>query len=147
MFLNYIKQLFARKNHDNSIILVVDDNLLDLNNTCAMVVRGGYNTLKAANGTQGFNLAKKHHPDLIILDIHLPDMLGFDVCRALKDHADTQHIPIIFLTVLDSPKIILESYELGAENYLLKPLTEPVLLKQIHLTLQDYQEQINTVKV
>ncbi len=118
-------------------ILVIEDNEVDQRMACAALERGGYQALKAYDGKTGLELAKQHLPGLIILDYNLPDTKGPELCKILKNHYDTQHIPVLFLTSMDTPDSIIDCYEQGGENYLSKPISSKDLLKQIELTLKD----------
>ncbi len=137
MFMQKLFKFFGSSRRENSIVLVVDDNIDDLNLVSDTAIKGGFNVLKANKGLMGLELAFRHKPDLIILDVNLPDIQGVEICRRLKEDASTKDIPIIFLTMLDAPRLILDSYEYGAENYLLKPISSSLLLKQIEMALRD----------
>ena len=118
-------------------VLVIDDTEVDRRVACAAVERGGYTALTAIDGKSGFELAKLEKPHLIILDYNLPDIKGPEVCKYLKAHADTSHIPVLFLTSLTGPENILNCFEQG-ENYLAKPISVKLLLKQIDSILKDF---------
>jgi len=107
---------------------------------CAAIDRGGYTALKAKDGKSGFELAKIEKPDLIILDYNLPDIKGPDVCKLLKSHSDTQHIPVLYLTSLTDPDYVVNCFEQG-ENYLSKPISVNLLLKHIDSILKDKKSQ------
>jgi len=117
-------------------VLVIDDTEVDRRIACAAVERGGYTALKAVDGKSGFETAKTEKPHLIILDYNLPDAKGPDVCKILKAHADTSHIPVLFLTSLTGPDNVINCFEQG-ENYLAKPISVNLLLKQINLILKN----------
>ena len=117
-------------------VLVIEDTEVDQRLACAAIEQGGYTALKANNGLSGFELAKEQKPDLIILDYNLPDIKGPEVCKRLKMHADTNHIPVLFLTCLTSPDDIIKCFEQG-ENYLAKPISSRLLLKQIDSILKN----------
>ncbi|MFI5205783.1 MAG: PleD family two-component system response regulator [Candidatus Paceibacterales bacterium] len=119
-------------------VLVIEDTEVDQRMVCAAVERGGYTALKANDGKSGFELAKKEKPDLIVLDYNLPDIKGPEVCKLLKTHFDTQHIPVLFLTSLTDPDYVVNCFEQG-ENYLSKPISGKLLLKQINSILKNIQ--------
>ena len=79
-------------------ILIVDDEADLLELIEYNLKREGYNVLKAENGAEGLRLARKHHPDLVLLDIMMPRMTGTDVLRAMKDEPELRGVPVIFLT-------------------------------------------------
>src|SRR5476649_2957454 len=117
-------------------ILVIEDTEVDQRIACAAIEKGGFTALKANDGKSGFELAKKEKPDLIILDYNLPDIKGPEVCKLLKTHTDTAHIPVLFLTSLTDPDYVVNCFELG-ENYLSKPISINLLIKQIDSILKD----------
>ena len=116
-------------------VLVIEDTEVDQRLACAAITSGGYTALKANDGKSGFELAKEQKPQLIILDYNLPDIKGPEVCKLLKAHADTSHIPVLFLTSLTGPDNVIKCFEQG-ENYLAKPISIKLLLKQIDLILK-----------
>ena len=101
-------------------ILAVDDKIenLDLLN---MMLRKHYQILTAISGEDALILAEKENPDLVLLDIQMPVMDGFEVCKALKDNDKTKDIPIIFITGLSSEQNREKCLQLGAVSYLNKP--------------------------
>lgn len=117
-------------------ILIVDDerDLLDLIEY--NLEKEGYDVLKAENGQEGIRLAKKHHPDLIILDVMMPKMNGIEVIRELKYDRDLKFKPVIFLTARSDEKTELEGLELGADDYLAKPISTAKLLSRIKTVLR-----------
>src|SRR5580700_8495384 len=117
--LSIFKPKIAQKNIK---VLVIEDTEVDQRVACAAIEMGGYTALKANDGKSGFELAKAEKPDLIILDYNLPDIKGPEVCKLLKTHYDTQHIPVLFLTSLTGPDHVIDCFEQG-ENYLAKPIS------------------------
>ena len=83
-------------------------------------------------GDQVVPMAKTHHPGLILLDVMLPEMSGFEICKALKSDPETKSIPIIFLTARSMPADIQEALSLGALGYLAKPFDPMTLIGQIN---------------
>lgn len=115
-------------------ILIVDDNPKNIQ--IAMNILKGYNIIYAQNGEKAIQLAKENNFDLILLDIVMPIMDGYSVCKILKDDNKTKHIPVIFLTVKDDEQDIVTGFELGAVDYLIKPFYSEVLLKRVELHLE-----------
>ena len=102
-------------------ILIVEDDF-DISNMLRIYFSGqGYDVMVAPRGTEAFTLARQQLPHLIILDIMLPDMDGYAVCRQLRQTIRTSHIPIIFLTQKDERSDRIAGLELGADDYITKP--------------------------
>ena len=139
MTLNSILGVFLPKKAQEKFIsiLVIDDSEVDQRVACAAIERGGYKALKANDGESGLDMARRHKPDLIILDYQMPGLKGPEVCKILKSEEQTRDIPVLFLTSLTSPGSVIDCYEQGGENYLAKPINPKFLLKQIDLALKD----------
>ena len=103
-----------------SKILVVEDESALQKTLGAVLTRNGYEVVKALDGDIGLQLAEKESPDLIILDIILPKVNGFEVLRALKSKDSTKGIPVIILTNLESMEDIEKALGEGASTYLVK---------------------------
>jgi PleD family two-component response regulator len=102
-------------------ILVVEDDF-DISNMLRIYFSGqGYEVQVAPRGSDALSMTRKQLPELIVLDIMLPDMNGYDVCRELRTTSRTSHIPIIFLTQKDERSDKLIGLELGADDYIIKP--------------------------
>src|SRR5207237_1261430 len=103
-------------------ILIVEDNELNLKLLNDVLEVHGYITVVAGNGTEAIELARRHRPDLILLDIRLPDISGMEVARRLKDDERTSAIPLVAVTAFAMPgdrAMILES---GCDDYVSKPI-------------------------
>ena len=87
--------------------------------------------LTAADGKEGFELAKKYLPDVIVTDIMMPIMDGLELCKAVKSNIATSHIPVILLTAKDSLQDKEEGYETGADSYITKPFSAKLLSSRI----------------
>jgi two-component system cell cycle response regulator DivK len=112
-------------------ILIVEDNALNMKLFTAMISAQGYDVLQAANGSGALDTARRDHPDLIIMDLQLPDMSGLDVTQALKAADDTQAIPIIATTAFaqrGDEAIIRAS---GCDGYMAKPIAISEFLELI----------------
>ena len=111
----------------------------------------GYKILKAATGNDGIEAAAKTTPNLILLDIMLPDIDGLDVCKKLKREKTTKDIPIIMLTAKSEDSDVISGLELGAEDYITKPFSPRVLIARLRAVLrrnidaQEEEKQIITV--
>jgi len=122
-------------------ILIVDDesaNIKLLSHTLSPI----YNVYAATNGKDALGVAEKHQPDIILLDIIMPDMDGYEVITALKKSERTNHIPVIFLTSKNDPESEARGLDLGAADYIFKPFSQSLLLKrvEIHLLLRNVKD-------
>ncbi|GAA4296145.1 response regulator [Aestuariibaculum suncheonense] len=106
-----------------TVLLIEDDNVLR-ENTAELLELSNYKVITAANGKTGVELAKKHHPNVIICDIMMPVLDGFGALEALSKHKTTKHIPFIFLSAKTEHQDIRKGMNLGADDYLTKPFTE-----------------------
>lgn len=131
-------------NQNKSTILVVDDkqyNLLILSN---MLTSKGYNVLEAVNGISAINLAKTHVPNLILLDVKMPGIDGYEVCTRLKSNPITQEIPIIFISAIENVEEKVEAFAVGGIDFINKPfhLIEVLARVETHLRLSSLQLQL-----
>lgn len=126
------------------LILVVDDLESNLQVAGNILVEAGYEIALIVDGKKAITIAKKIIPDLILLDLVMPDTNGFDVCQALKEDDKTKDIPIIFLTSMKNTDNIVKGLELGAVDYIVKPANKQETLARIktHLDLKRSQEII-----
>ena len=127
-----------------SKILIVDDVQLNLDLMKEILSEKGYMIATAINGKSAIAKAKAHKFDLILLDVILPDINGFEVCSHLKSNSLTQDIPIIFLTAKKEKDSITQGFNLGAVDYIPKPFSKEELLARVnlHLTLRKFQEEL-----
>lgn len=112
-------------------ILVVDDEYMNREILQAHLESNGYRVLMANNGARGLEAAINHQPDLILMDVKMPDMTGFDVCAELRSRPDMQHIPILLVTALDDDEARARSLQSGANGLLTKPYEFKIILAQI----------------
>lgn len=121
-------------------ILVVDDeqDLLDLIEY--NLKKEGYRVLKAENGVEALEVAKDQKPDLVLLDIMMPKMDGLEVCRRMRSDGKLHHIPVIFLTARGDEKTEVEGLDLGADDYISKPISTTKLISRIKAVLRRYSE-------
>jgi putative two-component system response regulator len=117
-------------------ILIADDNQAMREAIIRFVEAEGYTALAARNGHEALALALEKQPDLVLLDVTMPDIDGFEVCRRLKDDPRTALIPITMLTVLDSPDHRWYGIEAGADDFLTKPFDERLLRARIQSQLR-----------
>ncbi len=96
----------------------------------------GFQVLEASNGEDALELATEHLPDLILLDVRMPRMDGYDACRELKDQDATKHIPVVFLSARGQEAEIKQGLKLGAEEYILKPFAPDELYRRVKAILE-----------
>ena len=129
---------------DNLNILVVDDTSANLKTLTAILSERGYQVRPAINGEIALNTARKKLPDLILLDIRMPGMDGYEVCRRLKEDQLTRDIPVIFISALDETMDKVKAFELGGVDYITKPFQAEEVLARVktHLSLRQMQAQL-----
>ena len=117
-------------------ILVVDDDPHIVKLVESRLKANRYDVITAKNGIESLEKANKEKPDLIILDILMPEMDGYQTLRELKESAETKSIPVIMFTAKGQSEDVEKSYELGASDYIVKPFTPVTLLEKIHKALK-----------
>ncbi|MGB3692096.1 MAG: hybrid sensor histidine kinase/response regulator [Spirulinaceae cyanobacterium] len=129
---------------NSGVILIVDDTPSNLQVLFACLESTGFKVLVAQNGEDALQIATSEIPDLILLDILMPDLDGFAVCRQIKANAQTKHIPVIFMTALTETINKVKGFEVGGIDYLTKPIEQEEVLVRIrtHLKLQKMQRCI-----
>ncbi|MFN0068189.1 MAG: adenylate/guanylate cyclase domain-containing protein [Limisphaerales bacterium] len=118
-------------------LLVVDDTPANIQTLAATLKQHGYQISVATNGRQALEVVARVRPDLILLDVMMPEMDGFETCRRLKESEDWRDIPVIFLTAKTDTTDIVQGFELGAVDYVGKPFNAHELLARVntHLTM------------
>ncbi len=117
-------------------ILVIDDTPVNLQLVYAHLRKFNYRVLVAEDGKSGFESAKKMQPDIILLDIMMPGINGFECCEMLKQEASTKDIPVIFMTALIDTAQKVRAFEVGAVDYVTKPVQLPELMARVNTHLQ-----------
>ena len=112
-------------------VLVVDDEEMTRNLLRLMLSRSQYIVLEAGCGYEALDMVKEHLPDLIILDLMMPDLDGFSVCDRVRHQPETAHIPIFMLSARADHETVARGLELGATKYLTKPVGYKELLAHI----------------
>ncbi len=124
-------------------LLVVEDDF-DISNMLRIYFSGqGYEVQVAPRGGEALSMTRSQLPDLIMLDIMLPDMNGYDVCRELRTTTRTKHIPVIFLTQRDERSDRIAGLELGADDYVTKPFDIEELKLRVHNSITAAKRQVN----
>jgi len=119
-------------NKKPKIVLVIEDSPTQALHTNAVLERSGVQAICATTGLMGLNLSRQIHPDLIVLDIQLPDVDGFEICKQIKADPDTYEIPVIMLTRNDALDSLQKGIECGADDYIPKDaFADAVLLETL----------------
>lgn len=117
-------------------ILVIDDDKSLLQMMNLMLKRVGHDVIMANNGTEGLRLAKREMPDIAIVDIMMPDISGYDVCRDLRLDPKTQEIPLLILTALSQNEPRYQAEDSGADEFITKPITRDDLVRAVETLLR-----------
>ncbi len=127
-------------------ILIVDDDPVSIKLLSSMLHRDPYTVITANSGDHCIRKTLREHPDLILLDIFMPGANGFEVTRRLKQDPNTQHIPIMLITGLDDETHRVRGFEVGADDFLNKPVNSHILRARVQslLRLKVYHEQLKT---
>jgi len=125
-------------------LLIVDDNPKNIQVLGSILAKEGYKVYFAQNGLDALKKVQITRPDLILLDIIMPELDGFETCVRLKASPETQNIPVIFLTARTETEDIVKGFQLGAVDYVTKPFQKEEILVRIqtHLQLQQMQKQL-----
>jgi twitching motility two-component system response regulator PilH len=113
-------------------ILIVDDSPTEIHVLSSILEKLGHTVLTAENGEDGIAKAKETKPDLILMDVVMPGMNGFQATRQLTKDADTGHIPVIIVTTKDQETDRVWGLRQGAKDYLTKPVEEAVLVEKVN---------------
>ncbi len=117
-------------------ILIVDDVLKNLQVIGTILETEGYEIAVAGNGFEALDIVKNDVPDLILLDISMPEMDGYEVCRRLKSDESTKNVPVVFLTARTETEDIVKGFEIGGVDYVTKPFKKEELLSRIHTHIE-----------
>lgn len=116
---------------DRGLVLVVDDDVSTCGRVAAMLAREGFRVLSAYGGIEAIELFERHAPDIVLLDVMLPDLYGFEVARAVKRIASGRFVPVIFLSSLSESEAIAQCVESGGDDFLHKPIEALVLRAKV----------------
>jgi diguanylate cyclase (GGDEF)-like protein len=123
-------------------ILIVDDNPDNIRVLGTILRQNNYRVIIAQSGLQALKILEMTPADLILLDIMMPELNGFETCQRLKNNPDSQSIPVIFVTAKVEEADIIQGFTLGAVDYITKPFSPPVLLARVktHIELHQYHK-------
>ncbi|MTI86613.1 MAG: hybrid sensor histidine kinase/response regulator [Balneolaceae bacterium] len=130
---------------DDYLILIVDDTVANIRLLSHVLKKEGYNVETATNGNEAIQATRKYLPDLILLDVMMPDKSGFQVSNELKESSQTAEIPIIFLSALSESDVKVKGFKSGGVDYITKPFKKEETLARIntHLYLRTLQNSLN----
>lgn len=133
----------------NKNILIVDDEDVNVRLLKALCENLGYDTITAGNGREAVNKTIEHMPDLVLMDIMMPEVNGFEATEVLKSNERTRHIPIIIITALDSRKDMLTGISKGANDFLTKPIDSEELSLRLmnNLKIKEYHDFLKNYNV
>ena len=127
-----------------SHILIIDDQPINVSSLKAIFFGGDYRVSSCTRGSEVMEAVKKDRPELILLDILMPEMDGYEVCRLLKENPDTARIPVIFITALREIDSVVKCFELGGADYIIKPFNHREVMARVntHLKLNQAGERL-----
>jgi CheY-like chemotaxis protein len=114
-------------------VLVVDDNKITTKLLRRYLESNGYEALEAYDGIECIEKVDQRHPDVIVLDVMMPRLDGYETVKRLKDNAETKHIPVVIVTALNDVANQIKSIEAGADDFLSKPIEEKLLIAKVRL--------------
>ncbi len=132
-------------NNSKGDLLVVDDNLDNLRLLVELLSESGFNVRPAPSGLRALEAVRKRLPDLILLDIVMPEIDGYELCLQLKADEQTKYIPVIFISASDESFDKIKAFSIGAVDYVTKPLQAPEVLARVqtHLTIARLQQELH----
>jgi class 3 adenylate cyclase/CheY-like chemotaxis protein len=122
--------------HDPPCILIVDDNETNRDILVTRLEANGYQTLQAADGEEALKAVTQHRPDLVLLDIMMPNLDGLEACRRLKSNGGVPFTPVILVTARTATKDIVAGLDAGADEYLTKPVDQAALVARVRSVLR-----------
>lgn len=129
---------------DNVLVMIIDDNPENLKYLASIVKKSGYEYVMSLNGNQALEFLKSEKPDIILLDIMMPEIDGYEVCQKLKSNENTKDIPIIFVTAKAEIDEIVKGFEVGGVDYVTKPFNFVILESRIrtHIELKRSKDKL-----
>jgi diguanylate cyclase (GGDEF)-like protein len=129
---------------ERNTILIVYDNLVNISFLEKILNKSGYDTFTATGGEEALEVVDKNKPDLVLLDVMMPQMDGFEVCEKLKSSHHTDDIPIIFLSAKTETEALVRGFDVGGADYITKPFQRAELLARVktHITIKKMQVEL-----
>jgi two-component system alkaline phosphatase synthesis response regulator PhoP len=132
----------TRMNEAAMIKILVAEDEPDIRDLVTFTLQfAGYSVVSGSNGEEAVELAKQEYPDLIILDVRMPRMTGYDACKLIKMEPELKDVPVIFLSAKGQETEIQDGMEAGAEDYLLKPFAPDELTNRVRSILEKFGKQ------
>jgi CheY-like chemotaxis protein len=143
-YINIVEKETYQTEDPKGNILIVDDIIENLHFLSDILTKQGYKVRSVTNGNMALRTVRNNPPDVILLDIIMPDIDGYQVCSILKSEEETSDIPIIFLSALNEVFDKVKAFQVGGVDYITKPFqTEEIIVRiQTHLTLQQQKRQL-----
>lgn len=140
----FVKKIFEasrKRAHAQKKIFVVDDSEVDRRVVSEILRREGYTVKAFESGEQLLEHLGNESPHLFLLDCNMPGIHGIELCRRVKSNDRMKDVPVMFITGLDTPKNIIDCFEVQAENYISKPINSSFLLEQVEIVLSNPEEK------
>jgi DNA-binding response OmpR family regulator len=112
-------------------VLIVDDEPNILLSLDFLMRKEGYEVFVARNGTEALESVQNHLPDVVLLDIMMPDVDGYEICKFIKNNEETKHCKVIFISAKSKESDIQKGYEMGADFYITKPFTNKQIVSKV----------------
>src|SRR5215212_1656525 len=130
---------YMNSNEDSMAKILIAEDERDIRDLVAFTLRfAGHEVFAATNGEEAVELATKVNPDLILMDVRMPRMTGYEACKVMKANPDLKDIPVVFLTARGQETEIQQGLEAGAEEYLLKPFAPDQLTTRVKAILAKF---------
>lgn len=139
-----IAEKMEEKSLQKSHILIVDDAETHRFILRNIIMDMGYQPVLAENGTQALKIFPRCNPRLVLLDISMPEMDGYEVCRRLKEDPSAENVPVIFTSAFENPEDITRVFEAGGTDYVMKPFIPEVIKARVgvHLKLAEAMQKL-----
>lgn len=121
----------------NKTVLIVDDEPNIILSIDFNLKKNGYNTLIARNGAEALKILQETQPNLILLDIMMPNVDGYEVCKFVKTNPELKHIKVVFVSAKSKEIELKAGFEIGADDYITKPFSNKVLIQRVQALLND----------
>ena len=121
------------------LILIMDDDPILRGVAGESLKQAGFSVSESENGIQALAAIKKHRPDIVLLDVMMPEMDGFDTCRAIRELPDGDMLPVVMITALEDLESINRAYEVGATDFITKPINWIILVQRVRYMLRAVQ--------